>query len=67
MEYDVLEQPIPPHIDSLPGRDLSRTPVARRDSSLHYIELKRPKIEVRDIEGNFDEKRLEEVSYFYQI
>ena len=63
VDYSVLDNPSPPLIDSLPGRNLSRLPVARRDCNLHYLELKRPKVEIRDDAGNFDDQMLKEVLY----
>lgn len=60
--YEVLEKPSPPHIDCLPGRDFSRVPVARRDSSLHYLEVKRPELNVRLEDNSINDYRLKEVS-----
>lgn len=39
--YEILFEPKPPCIDSLPCRNFSRTPVAQRDTNLHFWELQR--------------------------
>ncbi|KAI9551024.1 hypothetical protein GHT06_005687 [Daphnia sinensis] len=39
--YDILYEPKPPCIDSLPCRNFARTPVAQRNTNLHFWELKR--------------------------
>lgn len=63
VEYVVLKDPLPPPIDSLPGRDISRTPVSKRDPNLHYWELKRPTLKITNEDGDvIDNEVLKEVT-----
>ena len=63
--YEVLDEPLPPHVDCLLSRNISRTPVSKRDSNLHHYEIKRPLIHLRTgNEETIDEERVQEVKSF---
>ena len=55
VEVTISHEPASPSIDSLPGRDFSRTPVARRDNTLYFWELKRREHKLRNKEGFNDD------------
>lgn len=66
VEYAVSKKPLPPPIDSLPGRDISRTPVSKRDPNLHFWELKRPVQKVTNESGdNIDNDLLKKVIFIH--